>query len=94
MGSSLPPGEVAGDPAEDSRAPQRARDSYAQATEQSLRGVHCWQMLQTFLSERKPQQCIQLGIQAESHAKDLMMSEEAEESYTLVEFSLKLDKNF
>lgn len=79
MGNSLPPGEVAADPAADPRAPQRALDSYAQATEQCLRSLRCWQMLQTFPSDRKLQQRIQLEVRPESHAKALMMPAEAEE---------------
>ena len=86
MGNSLSPGGVAGDPAADPRAPQRALNSYARAAEQGLRSLQCWQMLQTFPSDRKLQQCIQLGIKPESHAKALMMSEEAEETYRWVGF--------
>lgn len=85
-GNSLPPGGVAGDPAADPRTPQRALGSCAQATEQSLRSLQCWQMLQTFPSDRKLQQCAQLGIKPESHAKALMMSGEVEETYTWVGF--------
>lgn len=81
VGNSLSSGGVAGHPAADLRAPQRALDSYAQVTKQSLRSLQCWQMLQTFPSDRKLQQHIQLGIKPESHAKALMMSEEAEETY-------------
>lgn len=79
VGNSLPSGGVAGDPAADLRAPPRALDSYAQVIEQSLRSLQGQQMLQTFPSDRKLQQGIQLGIKPESHAKALMMSKEVGE---------------